>query len=164
EPGHDVEIFDAHLGASFAYTVEHRHDHKAVALFVNVDSDVAIVGARDRAHPRIRFIVPGFVLSAWLIVDFDKGLAGIELPEEVQCPTAIEPFQWEAAADVNDYSNNGNVAGGEVHSDRPLSQSRQFLFHLVGMPVTHDVVQHDVAIDFGMMNRSREICSGSSGS
>jgi len=72
ESRHEVEVFDCYLRATFTHTVEDRHDHNAVSFVININPDMTVVGACHCTHPWVRFVVPGFDISARLIWSFEK--------------------------------------------------------------------------------------------
>ena len=90
ESRHQVEVFDAYLRATFTHTVEDRHDHNAVSFVINVNPDMTVVGACHCTHPWVGFEVPGFAISARLIVNLYERLAFVEPPEQVDHVAAAQ--------------------------------------------------------------------------
>src|SRR5207249_4070527 len=100
----------------------------------------------------------GVVCVPWLVVDFDEGLPLVKLPKQLQELRPGDRLSRKAPANIDDAAHNGDVARCEVHAHTAVGDAAQLLLHLIGMPVAHDIVEHDVPPDLRMMNRTGELC------
>jgi hypothetical protein len=56
---HNIQVLDPGVGAAFADAVEHAKDYDAVASRIIIQANMAEIGSRYRANPRISMILPG---------------------------------------------------------------------------------------------------------
>src|SRR5262249_26434307 len=125
-------------------TIDHRHDDNTVTFVVYRHPKVTVVGPGDGAHPRIGLVVPGVVSLLRLVVYFDKGLPLVELSEQIKELRPGECLGGKAPADIHNAAHDWDVTGREVHPYLSVCDARQFLFHLIPVPVPHDVVEHHI--------------------
>src|SRR5262245_62281985 len=162
---HEIEIFDGHVCPTLADTIEHRHDDNAVTFVVYRHPKITVVSPGDGTHPRIGLVVPCVVFLLGLVVHFDEGLPLVELSEQIQELRPGERLRRKAPADIHNAAHDWDITRREVHAHLSVCDARQFLLHLIRVPVPHNVVEHHVATDFGMVNRTRELrpCAGGAG-
>src|SRR5262245_6471285 len=155
---HDIEIFDRHVCPTLTDTIEHCHDDNAVTFVVYRHPKITVVGPDDGTHPRIGLVVPCVVCLLGLVVHFDEGLPLVELSKKIKELRPGERRSRKAPADIHNAAYDRDVTGREVHPHLSVCDARQFLLHLIRVPVPHDVVEHHIAADLGMVNGARELC------
>src|SRR5687768_5562974 len=117
EARHNVQVLNGDLRPTFADAIEYRHHHKTVPLFIDIQSEVAVIGARNCADGRIRLEVPRFVRITRPIEDFYERCVFVEFLIQIEEGPASNFLVWKAPADIHDSPYYRDVAGRKVHAD-----------------------------------------------